>query len=206
METAFAIKKYKLVNTILHQYFKNRVNILDVGCATGEITEYLTGINYTGVDIDKNNILEMKKRNLEVVEVDLSKQVPQIKKKFNAILMLDILEHLQNPAAVIENVKTLLEKDGVLVISLPNDYNFFNKVRFILNKNINWDPFDPYGHLHIFPIKTGKRFLEGCGLKIVNSYLLEPTKPGFLGKKVLKFIAMLSPNNFCRGVLYICKI
>ncbi len=206
METAYAIKKYKLVNTILHQYFKNRVNVLDVGCATGEITDYLTDINYTGIDIDKSNILEMKKRNLKVIEVDLSKEIPKISKKFNVILMLDILEHLQNPATVIENSKNLLEKEGILLISLPNDYNFFNKIRFLLNKNINWDPFDPYGHLHIFPIKTGEMFLEQTGIKIVQSFFLESTKPAFLGKHILKLLSKISPNNFSRGVLYICKI
>lgn len=205
METPYAIKKYILVDSIIHKIVTKTPKILDIGCATGEITFYLKNTDYTGVDIDKGNIEQMKKKGLKIIEADLSRNALKVKNQFDIILMLDILEHLVNPGAVIYNAKALCKKNGYLLISLPNDYNFFNKVRFLLNKNINIDPFDPFGHLHIFPIKTGKLFLENSNLEIVESYLLESTKPAIFGTSVPKLLAKISPNNFARGVLYLCR-
>ena len=119
--------------------------------------------------------------------------------------MLDILEHVVSPCTLIEKSKKLVLNNGYIIISLPNDYHFFNKIRFLFNKEIT-PAFIQYGHLHIFPIKSGKKLLEDNGLIILKTLNLPPTTPKFIPKFVMKLLVKVSRNNFSRNVIYLTKI
>ena len=46
-------------------------------------------------------------------------------KKFDIITMLNVLEHLADPVLALRQIKKLINKDGILVIDVPNDFNDF---------------------------------------------------------------------------------
>ena len=99
----------------------------------------------------------------------------------------------------------LLDK-GIAIINLPNDYHILNKIRFLLDKKLQLDPFSNHGHLHIFPIKLGESFLKKQGFKILKKQILEPPqKPKFIPRFIKEFLAELSPSNFSRGIIYYCR-
>lgn len=192
-------RKYEEVS----QWVKPNSKILDIGCDDGSLRNYVKPAYYAGVDIEKKNIDNLKKQGHKAFLIDLNnyKKLP-FKEKYDYILFLDVLEHTLNPAKVINDFKKLLRKDGRIIISLPNDYHIGNKIRFLLNRKITKLPFWEHGHLHTFPIKEGKKFLEEQGLKCLEVKYLAPEKPKSIPPYIRKLLAKIFPNNFARVVIY----
>lgn len=119
-------------NTILKLLFGNKsISILDVGCSTGDYLNQLP--NYykkTGIDIK----IDDKKSKL--IEADFLKH--NFNKKFDIINFSHSLEHFINPSLAISRAYNLLNKNGVVIISLPVSDSF----SFILNptKAFHLDP------------------------------------------------------------------
>ena len=102
--------------------------------------------------------------------------------------------------------KKILRKDGRIIISLPNDYHIGNKIRFFLNRKIAGLPFWEQGHLHTFPIKEGKKFLEEQELKCLEVKYLAPEKPRLIPLYIRKLLAKIFPNNFARIIIYLLAV
>jgi len=197
----FIKNKYILVSKLI----KPNSSVLDIGCNKAEIQEFLPNVSYYGIDINKSVVEELKKKGLKVYCADLNKNRLSLKKKFDYVLLLDILEHVVSPIILIGKSKKMVSNEGYIIISLPNDYHFFNKLRFLFNKEIT-PAFIQYGHLHIFPIKSGKKLLEDNGLVILKTIDLPPTTPKFIPKFIMKLLVKISRNNFSRNVIYLTKL
>lgn len=197
----FVRRKYRSISKIV----KANSSVLDIGCDTGDLHRFLKNPDYYGIDVDREKIEKLKKKNLKVFLKDINKDDFSFGKKFDYIIFLDILEHLIDPSKAIKKAKNILKPNGKMIICLPNDYHLLNKLRFVSNKNISKYPFWAYGHLHTFPIKSGKRFLEEQGLIILKEIILYPSKPKSVPGFIRKFLAESLPNNFSRGILYVAK-
>jgi len=196
----FVETKFKVVSKLISENSK----ILDVGCNDGKIRFFLKNPNYFGVDLDKNLILELNKKGVKAKQADLNKnELPFKNEKFDFVLLLDILEHVIDPQKLLLDAKKRLDISGRLIISLPNDYHILNKIRFIFNKHLTQDPFAPYGHLHYFPIKSGEKFIESNGFKILEKIYLAPVKPKIIPQPIKKILTVLFPQAFVRDVLYV---
>ena len=122
-------------------------NILDLGCGGGLVCEPLArlGANITGIDFVKQNIIAAKKHakksntNIEYLHQDINNL--KLKKKYDAILILEVLEHIEDWKKIIINVKKLLKPGGKMIISTINR-NFFSKLFaiFIAENILNWIP------------------------------------------------------------------
>lgn len=196
----FVENKFKQVSKYIHSNSK----VLDIGCHDGKFRGYIPNSDYYGIDIDKQLILELKKKGVKVAEADLNKdKIPFENIKFDYVLMLDVLEHVINPKKLLVEAKKLIHSEGKLIVTLPNDYHFLNKLRFIFNGHLTEDPFAPYGHLHYFPIKSGERFLKRMGFRIEKRIILPPVKPQFIPQVLKNLLARLFPQAFARDILYI---
>ena len=122
-------------------------NILDLGCGGGLVCEPLArlGANITGIDFVKKNIIAAKKHakksntNIEYLHQDINNL--KLKKKYDAVLILEVLEHIKDWKKIIINVKKLLKPGGKMIISTINR-NFFSKLFaiFIAENILNWIP------------------------------------------------------------------
>jgi SAM-dependent methyltransferase len=198
--SAFVRNKFEQVSKLV---FPN-AKILDLGCGNGEIVRFLNSPNYFCADGQKELVDSLIKNKIKAKLIDFNKdEFPFKKEKFDFILMLDILEHVVNPSKLLKDAKRQLNEKGKLIVTLPNDYHFLNKLRFIFNKHLTENPFAPYGHLHYFPIKSGENFLKDNSFKIEKKIILPPVKPKFLPQSVKNFLAQTFPQSFARDVLYV---
>ncbi len=104
-----------------------KLNILDVGCGGGLLSEPMArlGANTTGLDADANAIAVAKehaeKQNLSITYLNTSTdELAQKKKKYDVVLALEILEHVDNPALFVEHCFRLCKKNGLVIFSTLN--------------------------------------------------------------------------------------
>jgi len=180
--------------------------ILDIGCNNGEVRSFFENPNYFGVDLDKELINQLIEKGISAKQADLNKDpIPFENEKFDYILLLDIIEHVVDPKGLLESSKKQLKPSGKMVITLPNDYHFLNKLRFFLNKHLTADPFAPFGHLHYFPIKSGENFLKKSNFKILKKVPIPSNKPTFLSQSIKNSLSRTFPQSFARDILYLIE-
>lgn len=107
-----------------------KIKILELGCGYGRFLKALAEKNYTnaiGVDISQEQISYAKNiLNINNVEVcDAIKFLKGGKDKYDAIILLDVLEHLNinQSISLIRLVNKSLKGDGIFIVQVPNALN-----------------------------------------------------------------------------------
>ena len=141
--------RIKYIRNIIASHSKknNNLKILDLGCGGGLVCEPLSrlGANVTGVDFVLSNIkvakLHAKKSNLNIEYLHQDLNNLKITKKYDLILMLEILEHIDNWEKLIKKVKKNLKSNGKIIISTINR-NIYSKffAIFIAEEILRWVP------------------------------------------------------------------
>ena len=96
------------------------LNILDIGCGGGLISEPMArlGAKVTGIDASEKNIkvakLHSKKSGLQINYQNISPEKFQEFEKFDVILNLEIVEHVDNVNLYIKSCYSLLKKNGLM--------------------------------------------------------------------------------------------
>ena len=103
-----------------------KINILDIGCGGGLLSEPMTrlGANVTGIDASDKNIniakLHAKKNKLNIKYFCSSPEKLKIKKKFDVILNMEIIEHVDDINFFISSCSKLLKKNGLMFVATIN--------------------------------------------------------------------------------------
>ena len=104
----------------------DKINILDIGCGGGLLSEPMTrlGANVTGIDASSKNINiakhHAKKNNLKINYICSSPEKLKIKKKFDVILNMEIVEHVDDINFFINSCSKLLKKNGLMFVATLN--------------------------------------------------------------------------------------
>ena len=104
----------------------DKINILDIGCGGGLLSEPMTrlGANVTGIDASSKNIniakLHAKKNKLNINYICSPPEKLKIKKKFDVILNMEIVEHVEDINFFINSCSKLLKKNGLMFIATLN--------------------------------------------------------------------------------------
>ena len=103
-----------------------KINILDIGCSGGLLSEPMTrlGAKVTGIDASYKNIqiakLHAKKSKLNINYLCSSPEKIKVKKKFDVILNMEIIEHVEDINFFIKSCSKLLKKDGLMFVATLN--------------------------------------------------------------------------------------
>ena len=103
-----------------------KINILDIGCGGGLLSEPMTrlGASVTGIDASDKNIniakLHAKKNELNIKYLCSSPEKLKIKKKFDVILNMEIIEHVEDINFFIRSCSKLLKKNGLMFVATLN--------------------------------------------------------------------------------------
>jgi len=96
-------------------------SVLDLGCGSGEFSEYVDGY-YVGVDQDKKAIVKAKQKfpNRSFLVKNIDKEKIEFKKKFDNVVMLAFIEHLNSFDSVKKIVDKNLSSNGRVIITTPS--------------------------------------------------------------------------------------
>ena len=102
------------------------LKILDIGCGGGLMSEPMCrlGAEVTGMDASSRNIavaqIHAEKHNLKIEYINSSPEKNNLKKKFDVILNLEIVEHVDNLNLFLESSSHMLNKNGIMFIATIN--------------------------------------------------------------------------------------
>lgn len=146
------------------QYVGKRV--LDVGAGVGNLTKFLLNrCEFVfAIDIFEHQIETMKKRfekypnfsakNFNILEDDLE----ELKKyKFDTIICINVLEHLENDKIAIDRMKFLLTKGGRIIILVPA----WKKLFSYMDKNV--------GHYRRYDRRELQTLASKCHMRVLEN-------------------------------------
>ena len=136
--------------------------LLDIGCATGSLLEHLQerGWESTGVEISKPQAeYGRKKRNLDIKSLSL-KENNFPGNCFNVVLASHLIEHLNDPAALVKEIRRILIASGRFFVTTPNIAGFQARLFGGRWRSAIFD------HLYLFSVKTLSRLLQENGFVI----------------------------------------
>ena len=125
----------------------SELEVLDIGCGGGLICELLAklGANVTGIDFVYNNIItaknHAKQSKLKINYICKDVENISFKKKFDLIIMFEVLEHLSDWKTFVNKVLKNLKKNGKIIISTINRNLLSKYTAIYLAENfLGWIP------------------------------------------------------------------
>ncbi|TAF77689.1 MAG: class I SAM-dependent methyltransferase [Bacteroidetes bacterium] len=174
--------------------------ILDIGCGTGLLLEYLNSngfYNNSGIEIDNGQAEKCIKKGLNVQVVDDSISfLNNHKNTFNIIVAADVLEHIPREFQLkfLISIKDSLTSNGFLICSVPNANSpLSSRWRYI-----DWT------HHMLFTEISLDFVLFNSGFEKIEIYPMEYASKSFL-KKILKF-CLNKPMRIFHRLNYISEL
>lgn len=139
--------------------------LLDVGAKWGGLGERARAGGwrgaYTGLELNERHVAAAAERGLDVRPADVGRPLPVDDESFDAVICLELLEHLPSPLALLSEIRRVLSPGGRAVLSVPNPYSWVEVTRELTG----WP--DPEGHLNGFttPVMTNLLALAGMRLE-----------------------------------------
>lgn len=129
--------------------------ILDIGCNSGEflVAARLRGWRPAGHELNRHAVARARQKGIEVLDRRFSAGLFG-ERRFGAVTLWGVLEHLPHPGALLDEARKLLEPGGVLALLVPNIDSIATRV---LRERCN--TFDGIEHLNFWNRATLERFL-----------------------------------------------
>ncbi|WP_424003963.1 class I SAM-dependent methyltransferase [Maribacter sp. IgM3_T14_3] len=158
------VKKYTLNKKVklLNKYSNTQKKLLDIGCGTGEFLINAKNQNWKTVGVELNDSARKKAvdKKLEVYKSleDLNDR------KFEVITLWHVLEHLPDLDKQINKITSLLDKNGTLIIAVPNyksyDAQYYKEF---------WAAYDTPRHLWHFSQNAIKNIFTSKKIEVVKT-------------------------------------
>lgn len=103
--------------------------------------------------------------NLTLQVADAHK-IPYKSGFFDVVICTEVLEHVENPSKVLQEIKRVMKKNGIAIIELDTGSLLFSIVWYLWRKTRGkvWKD----AHLHSFTVRKLKRYMKHYGFKIIK--------------------------------------
>jgi 2-polyprenyl-3-methyl-5-hydroxy-6-metoxy-1,4-benzoquinol methylase len=153
----------KIIKIILDNFPDKKTKIIDVGCSTGSVLAFLRDehgyTNLRGIDLSEKAVqfaVEKRKLNVELKDITNLDE----NDKFDLVINTENIEHVNSLEKYMANIKKLLNKDGYLLITTPN--NDLKVLKYLKKMS---DHYCAPNHINYFNDNTIEMFLDKNGLK-----------------------------------------
>ena len=152
--------------------------VLDVGCGdsmTSGPTIRAAGLDYQGIDISPTAIALATKNGYSATVVDDIATLPYADATFDAVVCIEVIEHLFDPLTAVKEIRRVLKPVGRFVVSTPNTAFWRRRFDYFLLGRFN-----PYGdnrsiaepwrdpHIRFFTKPSLATFLRAAGFSTVQ--------------------------------------
>lgn len=205
------------------KYLKKNDTILDAGCGKGWISLSLINQGYknvTSVDLSQKSILyssrigNITKSKFNLIKADLT-NLPFNDCSFSVICSMEVLEHIQKLDKALTELKRVLYKKGILIISIPNKYGCFSLMEDSFSKIIHKQHQGiEEKHVQLHTFNWWNKVFTKNNFEVIDTYNVEFLSPFFavFGRKLVKKLVMLDsklskyvPKIFASGWIFVLK-
>ncbi|MBN2093413.1 class I SAM-dependent methyltransferase [candidate division KSB1 bacterium] len=163
---------------ILQKYVPNKAKILDIGAGLGGFVSVAQkkGFQVTGVELEKGQVnLAKEVFQVELINESFEAFSEHDSQKYDVVHLHHVLEHLRNPRTILEKIRTKLNKNGILLLEVPNEFFYLSQeIKILLKKKKPNISYEPYHHLYFFSPVTFHKLISASGYSILE--LNEPGK------------------------------
>lgn len=192
---------YLSSHTMAINAVKEGSNVLDLGCGEGYIANELIkkGCRVTGIDS-----VTIKNRNIfdDFFQINLNEpaKLPEMD-KFDYILLLDIIEHIDNPELFLDKIREKSKrKRPVVIVTTPNIAFFIIRVQLLFS-HFNYGELGilDFTHKRFFTFKSLAKAVRESGFKIRKVSGIPVPFPKAIAKNFIS-IALLNLNKILIGL------
>lgn len=158
-----------------------RGRVLDVGTESGELPRRLARLGFQAEACDclPEGALSLGKE-VAYRACDLNEGLPYDNERFDYIVCLEVIEHLDNPFALCRELRRVLRKSGRVYLSTPNILNLRSRIKFLLDGSflyfdwppIEWHQYKGRPSVHVHPIRYHELeyYLHQAGLHVREAF------------------------------------
>jgi 2-polyprenyl-3-methyl-5-hydroxy-6-metoxy-1,4-benzoquinol methylase len=189
---------------------ENPCRVLEVGAGAGSTLKWIKALypksETTAVELNSTLLPELR-QNVDVPIIGaIEEAIPQLK-TYDLILLLDVLEHLLDPAATLKYLSKLLEPEGRIIVSVPNIAHLSVSIPLLLLRRFDYKDAGILDrtHLRFFVEDTAVKLLNDAdfivtaalisGIQGTKSKLLDVLSCGLLRHHLAKQYIMLGQLN-----------
>jgi 2-polyprenyl-3-methyl-5-hydroxy-6-metoxy-1,4-benzoquinol methylase len=180
--------------------------ILDVGSGEGQLGHILTlkGCLVDGLDINLDRLNDRKKYYQNIFLSDI-REFKIKNSRYDYVVFSDMLEHVENPEAILNSSFKLLNSNGKVIISLPNVGYFLNRLGLLFgNWNYTEEGILDNTHLRFFTLETAKKLIQSSGYRICSVDPQIPIINTFWKRSMFNLFSKLWPSLFAIGWVFEC--
>jgi 2-polyprenyl-3-methyl-5-hydroxy-6-metoxy-1,4-benzoquinol methylase len=188
-----------------------RGRLLDLGCGPGWALEAFraAGFCVRGADVSSAAVEEARARGLDVLPLDLERSDGESLRReagegFDAVTLLEVLEHLSDPLGALRRARSLLSPGGLMVVSLPNEIALPARLAVLAGRLPFGGHDDP--HVRHFDRRRARRLLVEAGLRILAERPVSIVPPG---RRTLRAIlapaARILPGPLSLATVYLAR-
>ena len=211
--------RMKSADTSLHAYilrqpWKAGAPIADLGANDCELARRIAerGAIVTAVDA----ALPAETPGVRSFQLDLNENFPETigYASYNAVIALDVIEHLYPPERAVERIYRVLKPDGLLFASTAN----ISYIVMRLTHLLGWFNYGKKGildrtHHRLFTIRSFRRLLENSGFRVIRIRGFGPPIRDAFGNgalsttidRVSAFLAQIYPSLFAFNFLIVAR-
>jgi SAM-dependent methyltransferase len=144
------------LDLLRHQGVKPPARVLDAGCGWGVTLEALERQGYQahGMDISRRALERLDRPGRVLVEADLTQSIDRSVEPYDAVLALDVIEHIDDDRALVARLGALARPGGLVVVSVPALPALFTEFDAI------------QGHRRRYLPETLRAAFDGTGLRV----------------------------------------
>jgi SAM-dependent methyltransferase len=207
----------EIINKTVHRHVSLGGAIAELGSGLGHNLDLLaTDYRVIGFDGLEDAAKIASERGINTVKADLDQELPVEAESFDAILCIDVLEHLIDPLACINEAFRLLKPSKFLIINVPNHFTLTCRIRILMGKGIDAPKFFPnhhawnYPHVRFFNHQSIIKAANLCGFILAEDLSDNfPAVPFISRMHFFKYacckLAKFFPNLFGGGFLLVFR-
>jgi 2-polyprenyl-3-methyl-5-hydroxy-6-metoxy-1,4-benzoquinol methylase len=157
--------------------------VLDLGCGNGSATARLRAEGYEVAGCDSSAsalaFAQSAHPHLEFFQYDIDHPLPaHHRRSYDAVISLEVVEHLLQPRHLIETAMAALYPGGLLILSTPFHGYWKNLALALANGfDQHWHPLRDFGHIKFFSPKTLTALVRETGFAIEDCLRLGRVPP-----------------------------
>ncbi len=173
-------------------------SLLDIGAGQGELICYFKSAGYRveGWDISPEAVRHMKEAGYSARVVDLEKD--EFEGHYSLIVCFEVLQQIEDPAAVLRKADKVLLPNGRMVISVPNEFHIVRRLGV-------GQPL--VEHVQLFSPRKARELARLAGY-VIEAEVFQPLMPprwGRMAARVGQWLANMIPSLFCISAMLVLR-